>query len=138
MFSDLTRTVSGPVLSVFRAVVGLLFVFHGVGHLFGLFSDRPAAAFGAWPGWYAGVIELVGGSLVLIGLGTQIAALVCSGAMAYAYFVVHQPNALLPIENNGESAALYCWAFLLIAVLGPGPYAVESLLPTRKPTPAPA
>ncbi|WP_163511780.1 DoxX family protein [Fodinicola acaciae] len=131
MFSDLTRTLTGPVLSLFRVVIGLLFVFHGLQHLFGLFGGQPVP-FASWPAWYAGVIELVGGGLVLAGLGSRIAALICSGAMAYAYFVVHQPHALLPMVNHGESAALFCWSFLLIAVLGPGPYALGSLVRRQK------
>lgn len=65
--------------------------------------------------------------LVGIGLFTRVAALLCSGAMAYAYFVVHQPIALLPIPNGGEPAALFSWIFLLIAVLGPGALALDNL-----------
>ncbi len=48
--------------------------------------------------------------------------------MAFAYFTVHQPQALLPLQNSGELAALFCWVFLLIAVLGPGPFALDRML----------
>jgi putative oxidoreductase len=48
--------------------------------------------------------------------------------MAFAYFAVHQPRGLLPLQNDGEPAALYCWIFLLIAILGPGPFALDTLL----------
>jgi putative oxidoreductase len=53
------------------------------------------------------------------------AALLCSGSMAYAYFTVHQVDALLPVQNGGEKAALFCFAFLLIAFLGNGTWSVE-------------
>jgi putative oxidoreductase len=61
----------------------------------------------------------------MIGLGTRYAALLCSGSMAFAYFTVHQVGALLPVQNGGEKAALFCFAFLLIAVLGNGAWSVE-------------
>ncbi|PGH47787.1 DoxX family protein [Streptomyces sp. Ru87] len=122
-----------PVIGVFRIVVGLLFACHGAATLFDVLGGPHAGVpeFGAWPGWWAAAIQLVGGALVLLGAWTRVAALVCSGSMAYAYFVVHQPEALFPIENGGEPSAMFCWAFLLIAVLGPGRWAVDSLL-TRK------
>lgn len=84
-------------------------------------------SFGAWPSWWAALIQLVCGLLVLTGLFTRIAALLASGSMAYAYFVVHQPQDLLPLRNGGELAALFCWAFFLIAVLGPGSWALDRL-----------
>ena len=74
----------------------------------------------------AGGIELVGGALVAIGLWTRIAAFVCSGMMAVAYFLAHQAQGLLPIQNHGELAALYSWIFLTLAVLGDGIWSVGS------------
>ena len=73
----------------------------------------------------ASLIQAVGGALVMIGLGTRYAALLCSGSMAYAYFTVHQAGALLPVQNGGEKAALFCFAFLLIAFLGNGAWSVR-------------
>ncbi|MFD4195435.1 MULTISPECIES: DoxX family protein [Amycolatopsis] len=122
------------VLGVVRIVVGLLFAFHGLqgfGAFGGIDGQGGAAPLGAWPAWWASVIELAGGVLVLLGLGTRGAALICSGAMAYAYFSVHQPLALLPLQNMGETAALYAWVFLLIAVAGPGRFALSGLLRRR-------
>lgn len=72
-------------------------------------------------------IQLVGGGLVMLGAWTRVAATICSGSMAYAYFVSHQGEALFPLQNGGEAAAMFCWAFLLIAVLGPGRLALDSL-----------
>jgi putative oxidoreductase len=123
------------VLGIFRIVVGLLFFCHGAAKLFGVLGGAPGnggiVPAGTWPSWYAAVIEVVGGGLVMLGLGTRAAAFISSGAMAYAYFVVHQPGALWPLQNHGESAALYCWTFFLLVFTGPGAFAVDSLLSRR-------
>lgn len=134
--------LSGTVLSLFRVVVGLLFACHGLASLFGVLggnrgSGHPVPV-GTWPGWWAALIQLTAGVLVLIGLGTRVAALLASGSMAYAYFTVHQPGGLLPLTNGGEAAAMFCWTFLTIAALGPGPWALDALLARRRPRPAPA
>ncbi|TDB99494.1 DoxX family protein [Micromonospora fluostatini] len=125
-----------PALSLFRMVVGLLFLFHGTASLFGVFGGNRGAGtsvpIGEWPGWWAALIQFACGVLVLVGLFTRPAALLASGSMAYAYFVVHQPEALLPLRNGGELAALFCWSFVLIAVLGPGRWALDTLLWPRR------
>lgn len=119
------------VLGLFRMVIGILFVCHGAANLFGILGSPRAVQFGAWPSWWASMIQLVGGAAVAFGLGTRLAALLCSGSMAYAYFVTHQPTALLPIQNKGEAAALFCWTFLLIAFVGPGRWALSSIFERR-------
>ena len=123
---------SSVVTALFRIVVGFLFACHGAASLFGVlggsFGKGGTVPFGVWPGWWAAAIELVAGSLVLVGLATRPAAVLCSGAMAYAYFFVHLPHGLFPLVNGGEDAALFCWSFLAIAVLGPGAWAVDNLL----------
>lgn len=106
-----------------RIVVGLLFVCHGAQKLLGFFGGVPDAP--AFVIWVAGGIELVGGVLVGIGLFTRWAAFFCSGLMAVAYFLAHQPRGLLPIQNQGELAAVYAWVFLLIAARGAGPWSVD-------------
>ena len=122
-------TYHSPVLGVFRIVVGFLFAIHGTVKLFAWPIDQGGGAVpvGTWPYWYAGVIELVVGVLVILGLGviTRIAAIIGSGQMAYAYFTQHQPKALWPIDNGGELAILYCFSFLLIAFAGVGAFAVR-------------
>ncbi|WP_410789290.1 DoxX family protein [Kribbella sp. C-35] len=112
------------VIGVFRIVVGFLFATHGGAALFGVLGVEQVGAF-VWPSWWASLIQTVGGALVMIGLGTRYAALLCSGSMAYAYFSVHQAGALLPVQNGGEKAALFCFAFLLIAFLGNGTWSVQ-------------
>lgn len=129
-----TNNLSGLTVSAFRIVVSFMFTCHGL-QGFGLFGGVDGAGtavpVGMWPGWYAGVIELVAGAFVLFGVGTRAAALLCSGTMAYAYFTVHQSLGLLPVQNMGEPAALYSWIFLLIAVLGPGSLTVATILRRR-------
>ncbi|MET7904760.1 DoxX family protein [Streptomyces sp. NPDC005355] len=119
-------------LSLFRIVVGLLFFCHGASSLLGWFGGMMGTGktidAGTWPGWYAAVIQLVGGALVLLGLGTHSAAFLSSGSMAYAYFHEHQPEKLWPLQNGGELAAMFCWALLLIVFTGPGPWALDRLL----------
>jgi putative oxidoreductase len=132
--------VSEAVLTLFRVVIGLLFALHGAASVFGIFGGNRgsghAIAAGTWPGWYAGLIQLVCGLLVMVGLLTTPAAILASGSMAYAYFTVHQPNALLPLQNGGDAPALFCWAFLAIAVLGPGRWSIDGLRRPRTEAPA--
>ncbi|MFH9432804.1 DoxX family protein [Streptomyces rochei] len=124
------------VIGLFRIVVGLLFACHGAATLFDVLGGPhgPGPGFADWPGWWAAAVQLAGGAAVLCGVATRAAAVVCSGSMAYAYFVEHQPDALFPLENGGEPAVLFCWSFLLIAATGPGRWAVASLLrrPVRR------
>ncbi|GGV14071.1 integral membrane protein [Kitasatospora herbaricolor] len=128
------ETARPYVLGLFRIVVGLLFVCHGAASLFGVLGGAkgggsvPALS---WPGWYAAVIQLVAGGLVLLGLATRTSALLCSGSMAYAYFSVHQERALWPLQNGGEGSVLFCWTFLLIAAVGPGSLALDGVLSRR-------
>ncbi|MDI6105741.1 DoxX family protein [Actinoplanes sp. NEAU-A12] len=122
---------------MFRVVIGLLFACHGLAGLFGLLGGSRGTGepipVGTWPGWYAALIQLACGALVLLGLATRPAAILASGSMAYAYFVVHQPDGLTPLENGGVSAALYAWAFLLIAAVGAGPWSLDALISGRRP-----
>ncbi|MFH9352878.1 DoxX family protein [Kitasatospora sp. NPDC017646] len=129
------------VLTAFRAVVGLLFGCHGAASVFGVLGGTKGGGslpLGQWPGWWAALIQLVGGALVLLGVGTRPAALLCSGSMAYAYFTVHQEHALLPLQNGGEPSVMFCWAFLAIAALDSGPYSLDRLLTIRRPRAAAA
>lgn len=115
------------VLSLVRIVFAFLLLCHATAHLFGWPIDMQAPV-GAWPFWYGGVIELITGALLLVGLFTRPAAFVASGVMAFAYFTQHQPEALLPIANNGESAAMLCFVFFLLVFTGGGSIALDSVL----------
>jgi putative oxidoreductase len=121
---------TNAVQSAFRVVVGFLFTCHGAmgfGLLGGIDGQGTAVPFGSWPGYWATLIETAVGILVATGLFTRAAAILGSGTMAYAYFTVHAPLALLPLQNQGEQAALFSWIFLLIAIQGPGRYALDTL-----------
>ena len=122
-------------LSLYRIVIGFLMACHGASTLTG-FPVKSATGHTVspttWPGGVAAVLQLVFGILVMLGLWTRISAVVLSGTMAYAYFSVHQKHALLPMANGGEPAALFSWAFLMIAIVGAGPLAADALrMPAR-------
>lgn len=108
-----------------RIVTGFLFLWHGAMKLFGIPVASPPGAPAAII-YTAGPIELIGGLLVMIGLFTRWSAFVCSGTMAVAYWMAHGTNALLPVQNQGELAALYCFVFLYIAARGPGIWSVDA------------
>ncbi|OMC40009.1 phosphoribosylaminoimidazolecarboxamide formyltransferase [Mycobacterium sp. GA-1841] len=121
-------TYAPAAIGIFRIVFGLLFTIHGTSKLFAWPVDMGsgAASVGSWPVWYAGVLELVLGLLILVGLFTRIAAFIAAGQMAVAYFWQHQPQALWPSENGGEVAVLYCFGFLLLVGIGSGAFAVDA------------
>jgi putative oxidoreductase len=109
--------------ALMRIVTGLLFLFHGLQKLFGMYGGQKVEL--ASQMGLAGIIELVGGALIMIGFATSVAAFVAAGEMAVAYFMVHQPNGTWPIQNQGELAALYAFVFLYIATRGSGIWSVD-------------
>ncbi len=117
---------SSTALGAFRILIGVLFALHGTSKLLGWPStgNGGAVPVGTWPFWWAGLIEVVVGVLLVLGLFARPAALVGAGEMAFAYVTQHQPKGLLPIQNGGELAVLYLLAFLLIAFAGAGALAV--------------
>jgi len=124
------KTLPPLGLSLYRIVIGFLMACHGASTLTGFpvksitgHTVSPTT----WPGGVAAVLQLVFGVLVMLGLWTRISAVVLSGTMAYAYFSVHQKHALLPMANGGEPAALFAWSFLMIALVGAGPLALDAL-----------
>ncbi|MBP5928533.1 DoxX family protein [Streptomyces sp. LBUM 1479] len=119
------------VLGLFRIVLGLLFASEGAATVFGVL-DRKASPVGDWPFWYAGVIELTCGVLVLLGVATRSAAFLSSGIMAFAYFTEHQKDGLFPLQNGGLAPVLFCWGFLLLVFAGPGALSLAG--PTRRET----
>lgn len=117
---------SAQCYALMRIVAGFLFLWHGCQKLFGFPAGMPADV-PAFIIYGAGPIELVGGILIMIGLFTHWTAFICSGQMACAYWMAHGTKALLPLQNNGELAALYCFVFLFIAAQGSGIWSVDSL-----------
>ena len=118
--------LEGYAYSAMRFVAGFLFLFHGLQKVLGMYGV-PVMPTGSMP-WIAGVIELVGGTLIALGLFTAPVAFVCSGEMAAAYFMAHQPKGTWPIQNAGELAALYCFVFLYIFTRGSGPVSLDRIL----------
>ncbi|MGW0175662.1 DoxX family protein [Rhodococcus sp. NPDC003322] len=128
-------------LAAFRIVIGFLFLCHGTTSLWAWPAEPyggHTAQFGAWPGWWGAVIQVVCGAALILGLGTRAAAFLGSGSMAYAYFWSHQADGALPIQNDGESAALFCWAMFLLIFLGGGALSVDGLLRRRPGSSQPA
>ena|SRR5688572_1634140 len=121
------------VYPLFRFVVGFLFLVHGLQKLFGMFGgiDGKGGTVSLGAGqdmiFVAGVIETLCGGLVMIGLATRGAAFLASGMMAVAYFMVHQPQGALPVQNGGEPAVLFCFSFLYIAARGGGLRSLDSI-----------
>lgn len=122
------------LLSVLRIVTAFLFLQHGTAKLLGF----PHVAF--FDGLslfsligFAGVLELVGGVLLLLGLLTRPTAFILSGEMAFAYFIGHAPKGLFPILNNGEPAILFCFVFLYLVAAGGGAWSLDRKLCRGKP-----
>jgi putative oxidoreductase len=115
------------VLSVLRIMTALLFMEHGTAKLLGFpkFPDFENVELASLLG-VSGILELVGGALMLIGLFTRPTALVLSGFMAVAYFMAHAPEGFFPMLNQGELAILYCFVFLYFAVAGGGAWSVDA------------
>lgn len=119
-----------PSYALMRVFAGLMFAFHGSQKLVGW----PLPAHEGTPAfitWVAGPIELVGGLMVAAGLLAAPAAFLCSGTMAFAYWMAHGTKALLPIANGGEMAVLYCFLFLYVSAKGSGAYSIDAARAAR-------
>ncbi|MEM7173553.1 MAG: DoxX family protein [Pseudomonadota bacterium] len=113
-------------LSLLRAVAGLIFLLHGTQKLIGVpATERVTETLSL--GWWAGVIEIVCGLLIVIGFQTRIAAFLSSGTMAFAYWLAHAPRDFFPTNNGGDAAILYCFIFLFLVFAGGGCYSVDAL-----------
>jgi putative oxidoreductase len=123
---------TGPTHALLRIVSGLLFFCHGAQKMFGWFGGLPPGVKLQGLTLAAGIIELVGGILILLGLFTKPAAFVCSGEMAVAFFKAHFPSAFWPLQNHGEPAVLYCFIFLFLWAAGAGPWSLDGMLARRR------
>jgi putative oxidoreductase len=125
------------LLSVLRIVVAFLYIQVGSAKWFAF----PAAVM---PGggtapvgslvWFAAIIEVVGGTLFLLGLFTRPVAFILSGEMAFAYFIGHAGNGFWPLLNQGAPAVFYCFTFLYFSAAGPGPWSLDAVLARRRGT----
>ncbi len=132
--------VPGMTHTLLRVVTGALFMQHGAQKMLGLLLDpsRP------WNGpppiftqfWFAGVLELGGGLLIVLGLFTRPVAFLLAGEMAVAYFTAHHPHSPFPVRNGGEHTVLFCFIFLYLFAVGAGPFSLDAWLRRRKEAPA--
>lgn len=124
-------------LSLLRIVAALIFLMHGSAKLIG-FPEVSTGSGSPEVGslmWIGGVLELVGGLMLLAGILSRPVAFILSGEMAVAYWMFHAPQSTFPIQNGGDAAILYCFVFLLIAAAGPGPWSLDQAITRRRKEP---
>jgi putative oxidoreductase len=117
--------------SVLRIVAALMFMLAGTSKLFAFPAGMPphgGTASLLSQAWIGGVLEVVGGGLLLLGLFTRPVAFLLSGEMAVAYFQFHFPTSPFPPTNNGAPAVLYCFFYLYLAWAGAGPWSLDALI----------
>jgi len=125
-FDDLKTNWEPRFLSVLRIMSSLLFLEHGTLKFLGFpASDKAAPELTPLSGM-AGVLELFGGALLVLGLFTRPVALLLSGMMAFAYFIAHAPRSFFPVLNGGDAAILYCFVFLYFVFAGGGPCSIDA------------
>lgn len=113
--------------SILRIIVALLFMAHGTQKILGFpASDFRPPAFSLF--WTAGMLELIGGALLLLGLFSRPVAFILSGQMAFAYWMAHAPASAFPAINGGDAAILFCFVFLYFVFSGPGPLSLDARL----------
>ena len=126
----------GLTLLALRVISALVLFEHATAQAWGV-PNNPARPFEGAPAvlsrtWVASWLELVGGTLIVLGLFTRPTAFVLSGMMAFAYFLVHAPVNFFPIVNRGEPAVLLCFILLYMSASGAGPYSIDALWSARR------
>jgi len=125
MFRVLAR-YQPQLLGILRIVAGLLFLAHGLVKLFGFPDTMPGEQDMLTFLWFGGAIELVAGTLIMLGLFTRPAAFIASGEMAVAYWMFHfAADNPYPVANGGDAAILYCFLFLYLVAAGPGAFSID-------------
>jgi putative oxidoreductase len=114
-------------LSVLRIITGLLFLEHGTGKYLG-FPHLEKVPDPMSMSGVGGMLELVGGALIVLGLFTRPVAFLLSGEMAVAYFYAHAPRSFYPLQNMGEPAILFCFVFLYLFFAGAGPWSLDAMM----------
>jgi putative oxidoreductase len=114
-------------LAILRIVAGLIFLEHGTQKLLGFPAGERAFVEAFTLSWWAGLLELILGALIVVGLFTRLAAFIASGEMAFAYWMAHAPQNFFPVNNGGDAAILYCFVFLFLVFAGPGKWSLDGL-----------
>jgi putative oxidoreductase len=125
---DFLKPYTAQLLSVLRIMSGLLFLQHGTTKYLNIPVGPMNNASPMTMGGAAGLFELVGGVMLILGIFTRPVAFVLSGLMAVAYFYAHAGRDFYPILNQGELAALYCFVFLYLAAAGGGAWSVDRMM----------
>jgi putative oxidoreductase len=112
-------------LAILRIVAGLIFLEHGTQKLLGFPAGERAFVEAFTLSWWAGLFELVLGTLITLGLFTRVAAFLASGEMAVAYWLAHAPHNFFPVNNAGDASILYCFVFLFLVFAGPGKWSID-------------
>lgn len=116
------------LLALLRITTAYMFLLHGTAKLFGIPAMGKGTVQLLTLSGVAGMLEVAGGVLLILGLFTRPAAFIVSGEMAFAYFMGHaipQGWVLAPLMNRGEAAALFCFIFLYLSVAGPGTWSLD-------------
>lgn len=133
--ADRLPTTPFVALGALRIVSGLIFLEHGTQKFLSFPAGQMAGkgwAFDSLGGAGAGLIELICGTLLVLGLFTRPAAFLASGTMAVAYWYAHAPQNFFPINNGGDAAILYCFVFLYIVFAGPGAWSLDGILKRQR------
>ena len=132
MIGDSAGRYAPQALSLLRIVAALIFLLHGSSKLLGFPPSEmpmpPAMSFM----WFGGMLELIGGLMLLVGLLSRPVAFILSGEMAVAYWMFHAPTSTFPAVNGGDAAILFCFVFLYIAAAGPGPWSIDAMLGRKR------
>jgi putative oxidoreductase len=123
-FTIIPQSWASALLSLLRVMTALLFLEHGTAKILGFPALEPSPL-PAFMLIVTGLIELIGGALILVGFLTRPTAFVLSGYMAVAYFIAYPPMGFFPMNNHGELTVLYCFVFFYLAAAGAGRYAID-------------
>ncbi len=124
--ATILRPWAPMMLSVLRIVTALVFMTHGTQKILGFPASTMHPPLLSMPG-IAGLFELIGGALLVIGLFSRPVAFLLSGEMAVGYFIAHAPKSFFPALNGGDAAVLFCFVFLYLFFAGPGPWSLDAL-----------
>jgi putative oxidoreductase len=134
IFEPADAAETSRMLSVFRIVAAAVFITVGTMKLFNfppLPAGTPPITF-LTESWIAGILETVGGPLILLGLFTRPVAFILAGEMSVAYFQYHFPNSIWPTVNMGIPAIMYCFFFLYLVFAGPGVWSIDAMIAARR------